>query len=131
MAAWQFDLYIVSESQVIAARDKEPGPPQLPLPLVYDFQAELAHYLGPPWRMLNDWLVFGPENGNRVDIVFESDTNASVSVRCDVREEAPQFLVLVSDLARFHGCLFFDPASGEIIEPDLELLLEIIRRSQS
>lgn len=57
--------------------------------------------------MLQDWLVFGPENGNRIDILFEGGVGAEVSVRCDVREEAPQFLVLVSDLVRFHGCRFF------------------------
>jgi hypothetical protein len=94
-------------------------------------QEELAHYMGPPWLMMGDWLVFGPENGNRIDILFEDDVGAEVSVRCDVREEAPQFLVLISDLVRFQGYRFFSPSTREFIEPELELILEAIRRSQA
>jgi hypothetical protein len=132
MAAWQFDLYIVlSDAQPPLVSDEGWEPPPLPMHLVYSFQEELAHYLGPPWQMLNNWLVFGPENGNRIDILFESDEGAFVSVRCDVREEAPQFLVLVADLSRFHGCQFFSPNTREFIEPDLELVLDAIRKSQA
>jgi hypothetical protein len=106
-------------------------PPPLPLSLVHKMQEELAHYMGPPWLMMGDWLVFGPENGNRIDILFEDDVGAEVSVRCDVREEAPQFLVLISDLVRFQGYRFFSPSTREFIEPELELILEAIRRSQA
>lgn len=132
MAAWQFDLYIVSP-EAPPPNVSEAGwePPLLPLPLVYDIQQELAHYMGPPWLMLEDWFVFGPENGNRIDLLFEDDVGAAVSIRCDVREEAPQFLVLVADLTRFHGCRFFSPLTREFIEPDLELVLDVIRKSQA
>lgn len=131
MAIWQLDIYIVD--LIVASIDtnrKSWGEPVLPLSLVHDFQEELVHYLGNPWLMARNWLVFGPKNGNGIDIVFGNDVHASVSVRCDLREEAPQFLVLVCDLARFHGCRFFNSIDGEFIEPDLELLLEAIRKSQ-
>lgn len=76
--------------------------------------------------MLFDWLVFGPENGKRIDDCFESDAAASMFVRCDVREEAPQFLVLFSKIAQLHNCLSFNPQSGRLIGPKLEALSDEI-----
>lgn len=108
MAAWQFDLYFIARDTSAPNMDAEGwDAPPLPLGLVYDVQTELTNYLGSPWMMLPHWLVFGPERGNRVDILFENEIEASVFVRCDVRDEAPQFLVLVSNLAHIHGCRFF------------------------
>lgn len=132
MAQWQFDLYVVS-SQAMArnAADACRESQLLPLSVVYDIQQELAHYMGPPWMMLADWLVFGPENGNRVDIIFEPELSASVCIRCDIREEAPQFLVLLSDLTRFLGCRFLSASNQELVEPELEKVLEAIRSSQA
>lgn len=72
--------------------------------------------------MLPDWLVFGPENGNRIDVNFENEDSGSVFVSCDVRQEAPQFLVLVCNLACTHGCQFFSPQKRQLIEPSLEPL---------
>lgn len=130
MAAWQFDLFVVysdAGSPGLPSEGWEPSP--LPLHLAYSFQKELAYYMGPPWQMLENWLVFGPENGARIDILFELDKGASVSFRCDVRDEAPQFLVLIVDICRFHGCQFFSPNTREFIRPDLELVLDAIRRN--
>lgn len=123
MAAWQFDLYFIlrGEQPPNLAAEGWDSPP-LPLSLVYEVQAELAHYLGPPWFMLQDWLVFGPENGNRIDVLFETDDTGSIFVRCDVRQEAPQFLVLVCNLAYAHSCVLFSPQSRQLIEPSLETL---------
>ncbi len=130
MAAWQFDLYFIARDASAPNIDAEDwDAPPLPLSLVYDVQIELANYLGPPWLMLSDWLVFGPEKGNRIDIIFESEIDATVFVRCDVRDEAPQFLVLVSKLAHAHGCRFFSPQSRELLQPNLEVLESTIRRS--
>ena len=128
MAVWQFDMYFILRGALapdLNAEGRET--PSLPLSLVYDVQKDLAHYLGPPWFMLPDWLVFGPEKGNRVDALFETETEGSIFVRCDVREEAPQFLVLVSNLAQSHECRFFCPQSREFIEPNLDMLLNAIR----
>ena len=132
MAAWQFDLYFISRDASAPNLDAEDWEaPPLPLSLVRDVQTELANYLGAPWFMLPDWLVFGPEKGNRVDILFENEVEASVFVRCDVRDEAPQFLVLVSNLAHIHGCRFFFPQSRELLEPNLKVLESAIRRSSA
>jgi len=132
MARWQFDLYLV-EYDAQAPRQTREGlqPPLLPLSLAYMVQEELAHYLGPPWQMMDDWLVFGPENGNRIDFLFDADLGVEAYVRCDVRQEAPQFLALVADLTRFHGCRFFSPLTNKFIEPDLEEITDAIRKSQA
>lgn len=123
MAAWQFDLYIIPRGALRLHSDTEvSGTLTLPLTIVHNVQNELAAYLGPPWLMLSDWLVFGPENGNRIDVIFESEDAGSVFVRCDLREEAPQFLVLTCKIAQSNDCLFFSPQSRRLIEPTLEAL---------
>lgn len=132
MAAWQFDLYFILSGTLAPNLDAEGwDAPPLPLTTVYEIQEELAHYMGAPWFMLSDWLVFGPENGNRIDVLFETDSTGSVFVRCDVREEAPQFLVLVCNLARAHGCQFFSSQTRGLIQPDLEALHKAIAYGQS
>lgn len=123
MAAWQFDVYLIARSTSVPDLDAEYWEtPSLSLTVVREIQEELAHYLGPPWQMLPEWIVFGPENGNRIDVVFETDDSGSVFVRCDLRQEAPQFLVLVCNLAHGQGCQLFNPKSRECIEPSLEAL---------
>lgn len=62
MAVWQFDLYFIGRDASVPNMDAEGwDAPPLPLGLVYHVQNELANYLGLPWMMLPDWLVFGPE----------------------------------------------------------------------
>lgn len=127
MAVWQFDLYFIPRSAEAPNLDAEAlDAPALPLPVVYEVQIELAHYMGPPWSMLPDWLVFGPENGNRIDVNFDSEDTASIFVRCDIRQEAPQFLVLVCNLAHTYGCRFFSPQSRQLIEPSLDALYSVL-----
>lgn len=123
MAAWQFDLYFIARKTPAPDLNAESWEtPSLPLDVVYELQAELAHYFGPPWLMLPDWLVFGPENGNRIDVVFETDDSASIFVRCDLRQEAPQFLVLICNLAHSRACQFFNPQRRVLLEPTLKAL---------
>jgi hypothetical protein len=123
MAAWQFDLYFILRDAQAPNLDAEGwDAPSLPLPKLYEIQKELAHYMGPPWLMLPDWLVFGPENGNRIDVNFETEDSGSIFVRCDVRQEAAQFLVLICNLAHAHGCRLFNPQSRRLIEPSFDAL---------
>lgn len=131
MAIWQFDLYLITRSESPPDLGAEDWAPSLSYSVVYDIQEELARYLGPPWFMLTDWLVFGPERGNRVDVTFENEHDANVFVRCDVRDEAPQFLVLISNLAHFYDCRFFNPQSRQLVQPNLEKLGSAIRRSRA
>ena len=123
MAAWQLDVYLITRGVSVPDLDAEYWEtPSLPLVVALKVQEELAHYLGSPWLMLPEWLVFGPENGNRIDVVFETEDSANIFVRCDMRQEGPQFLVLVCNLAHGHGCVLFNPQNRSLIEPTLEAL---------
>ncbi len=42
--------------------------------------------------MLKGWSVYGPENGNRVDLVMYGDGSCELSVRIDARADADAFL---------------------------------------
>ncbi len=131
MATWQFDVYFIPRGSVVPDTAKSGWEPGLPAKVARALQEDLAHYLGVPWLMLKDWLVYGPENGNRIDVLFTDDGSASISVRFDVRNDAPQFLVLVTELAQLHHCSLFCAEITEVIEPDVHQVLAAITRWQS
>jgi len=128
MAVWQFDLYFAPYDSTLPDTSTPGWEPVLPNKTVYALQEDMAHYFGPPWFMLGDWIVFGPENGNRVDLLFEEKSEASIGIRIDTRNEAPQFLVLITDLARLHNCKLFSASLAEFIEPDSHHVLNAISR---
>ena len=105
MAVWQFDLYFIARGSAAPVTSLPNWEPVLPAPVTYALQEDFVHYLGCPWFMLPDWLVFGPENGNRIDFNFFDAGDAIVQVRLDTRNEAPQFVVLIADLAKLHWCV--------------------------
>lgn len=131
MAVWQFDLYFIHIGAPPPDTSGEDwDAPTLPPEQVRQAQERLAYYFGPPWFMLDDWLVFGPENGNRIDIQFDEEHYASIFVRCDVRSEAPQFLSLVADLAQILDCMLFSIDNEQLIPANAQrLLLEVGQRS--
>jgi len=123
MALWQFDFYFIPiGAHLPDTTGEEWDEPGLALSKVRTVQEALAYYFGPPWVMLDDWLVFGPENGNRVDVHFDDDLSASIFVRCDIRTEAPQFLALIVELARKVECEFYSADSKGLISADFQAL---------
>lgn len=126
MAIWQFDLYFIPRGSAAPDTSVPDWEPVLPANVVYALQEDLAHYLGRPWLMLPNWLVFGPENGNRLDFNFIDTGAAIVQVRLDTRNEAPQFVVLITDLAKLHGCVLYSADNGEFIQADRDRINEAI-----
>ena len=132
MAAWQFDLYFIPRDSTAPDTSIPDWEPVLPARITYAVQEDFVHYLGRPWLMLPDWIVFGPENGNRVDFNFVGAGDAGdagdaiIQVRLDTRNEAPQFVVLITDLAKLHGCVLYSADSGEFIPADRDRLNEAI-----
>jgi len=124
MAIWQFDLYFIHiGSTQPDIRGEEWEAPVISHALARSVQEVLAHYFGLPWLMLDDWLVFGPEDGNRVDLLFDDDhAGVSIFVRCDLRDDAPQFFQLVAELARQVDCEFFCSDNAQLISADLHRL---------
>jgi hypothetical protein len=93
--------------------------PLVPTAVVYDIQMDLARYLSTPWLSSKDRIVFGEHDGNRIEITFHSDDAASVTVFSYVRKSERDFLGLISDLAHFQGCRFYEPKSRQFIDADL------------
>ena len=130
MAVWQFDLYFIPRGSAAPDTSLPDWEPVLPAPVTYALQEDFVHYLGCPWFMLSDWLVFGPENGNRIDFNFVGTGDAIVQVRLDTRNEAPQFVVLIADLAKLHGCVLFNAESGEFVQADRDRLVDALVRRE-
>jgi|SRR5471030_1387829 len=118
MAIWQVDMHLV---------DTTDDPPEivgdgwvprlLSAQLARRAQLLLSEYLGPPWQMVEDWVVYGPENGSRVDVVCEPSGAASIVIRFDVRNDNIQFLALICRLARSLECAFFSSDTRVLAEP--------------
>lgn len=109
MAVRQFDFFFIPNGAPPPNTSEESrDAPGIPLARTRQIQEVLVHYLGPPWMMLDDWVVFGPQEGNRVDVQFDDELlMASIFVRCDLRDDAPQFMTLIVDLACKFECKFF------------------------
>lgn len=129
MAVWQFDLYLIPPGSTAPDTSIPDWEPVLPAHITYALQEDFVHYLGRPWLMLPDWIVFDPENGNRIDFNFVDAGDAIVQVRLDTRNEAPQFVVLIADLAKLHDCVFF-AESGEFIQADRDQLMDALVRRE-
>lgn len=118
MAIWQVDLQMIPMSD--KSNDDSGNSVEFPLSMaiVHQAQQRLCEYLGSPWYVLPDWLVYGPENGSRIDIVFISPHVASLTVRFDLRNESQQFLILICRLAWHLGCRFYSADLKQIIVPN-------------
>ena len=130
MAVWQFDLHVIPRDSAAPDTSIPDWEPVLRARTPYALQEDFGHYLGRPWLMLNDGIVFGPENGNRVDFNFFDTGDAIVQVRLDTRNEAPQFVVLIADLAKLHECALFNAESGEFVQADRGLLMDALVRRE-
>lgn len=81
----------------------------------------LSGYFGSPWSFADGWLVFGPEQGCRIDIIGD-ESSPTVVARFDTRSESVQFTTSVCRLAEQLGCQLFLPAAGAIVTPHLAAL---------
>lgn len=106
-------------------------PPLLSGAKIVQAQQILSEYFGSPWTMAEDWFVFGPENGSRVDVIFESENTGSITVRFDVRNEGVQFAALICRLAQDLRCLFFSADLCCLIEPNGATLAVALDSAQS
>lgn len=131
MAVWQFDLHLIPRDMAMPDVSRPGWEAGLSQRAAYAVQEDLCHYLGSPWFMLKDWLVFGPENGSRVDVMFDADGSANFSARVYMRNESPQFLVLLTDIARLHGCVVFSPDTSELVKPEVQQVVATITRFNS
>lgn len=120
MATWQFDVQLFQR-----ARD-EPLPPSTRetaehlLPLLFGVGDE----------MLDGWLVYGSETGNRVDLLELDDGGCEVHARFDARASGTDAFVRdACKLAVALGCEMFSPELDEVLSSTPPAVLDALKRS--
>lgn len=123
MAVWQNDLYFISGMENLPDTSLDGWlPPVLDRSRILRVQQVMSGYFGPSWPVAEDWFVFGPENGNRIDVIFLDASRANIVARFDRRNDSVQFHGLVCRLASELACLLFSPDLNAIIQPDHKVL---------
>jgi hypothetical protein len=117
MATWQFDLKAV---------DGNAGT-LLPTP----YQARVESFLeGLMDRSVEagGWVMYGPADGNRIDLAFDED-GCELDVRIDARTEADSFISLVCVLMSQQGCTLYSPEQDAAIPADVHSVKAALQRS--
>ena len=72
--------------------------------------------------------MFGPSDGNRVDLFFDSD-GCEVSIRIDARSDDQAFITTVCALAKRLGCSLRAQELDETIPAEVTAIHDALRRS--
>ena len=131
MAIWQFNLFIVRPDSLPTLTDEGWDVPALPQELTAFAMQYLNGRFAVPFEMLPGWLVFGQENGNRVNASFEASVISELSVRIDARDPSTTFIANICELADSLNCVFFSPESRIFVEPVPESVLLAQQSSRS
>jgi hypothetical protein len=110
--------------------DGHDGPP-LAEPVAVSAHAWLLEHFGEPWRMVEGWIVFGQDQSNRFDFLFNEDRSANVSARFDARSNFGGFVAAVCELASISECQLFSAEHWAAIEPSVVELSAAIERSRA
>lgn len=117
MATWQFDLSAVLPNGSST------------LPAEWRFRVEgLLVGLYSPSIETSGWTMFGPRDGDRIDLFFDSD-GCEVSVRIDARSDDQAFITTVCSLALRLGCALRSEELDETIPADVVALRGALHRS--
>lgn len=140
MATWQFDLHALPSGAV--ARIYPSTPLMIPradmdsqvwwkgVATPVNLRTDLAKLL-PPLKSWNSNLEqWGHEDGNRVDVMWDSGAIADVFVRVDVRNLSHVFLVKLLELARKNDWLL-RTQDERVFRPSLTRLLSAIHKSDA
>jgi len=74
------------------------------------------------------WLMYGPADGNRIDVAFDEE-GCEVEVRIDARTEADSFISLVCVLMTQLGCTLYSHELGEAVPADVQSVKTALQRS--
>ena len=119
MAIWQHDLFFIGDGD---ARPLLRGDgwdiPTLAAASTLRAQLALIGSMGYPWLMMDDWVVFGSEEGTRVDLIFDELNEVEITVRLDASATETE-LDAVCAFANKLGGRLFDPTTGAFLQPDV------------
>lgn len=132
MAIWQFDLIFVPAGLPIPVSEGGAwAMPLLPESTVVDAHAALSERFGQPWQMCQGILVFGSEDGNRIEVVLDDAGDGELSARIDARLESTDFCEFLTMLAHELGSNLFSPELGSVIDATPEALIAALMSSQA
>ena len=105
--------------------------PGLPLRHARSIQENLLGCFGPPWLMLEDWIVLGDEKGTRIDLIFDETDTVDVKARLDVSADNDKMLDTLCAVAQHLGYCYFDVEGKQFIEPQKQVLLQAMSSSRA
>jgi len=132
MAVWQFNLFFLPRGLEIPALGAEGHFDIAPLPPGrYDLGMRLTEQFGAPAQYCAGLLVWGIDEGDRVDVTFESRAVAEVYVRCDARSPSFWFFETVCAHARAMDRILFSPEQRLLMEPEPNKLWAALETSRA
>lgn len=131
MAIWQYDLFVIGDGD---ARPILRGDgwdiPSLSAASTLKAQQALAGSMGIPWLMMDDWVVFGSEQGTRIDLMFDGPNEVEIRIRLDASATEPELHAVCAFASGFGGRLF-DPTTSAFLQPDLALVASALAHSRA
>jgi hypothetical protein len=118
MAIWQFDLFFIGEGDARPLlTDGGWDIPPLSAASTLKAQRALVGSMGYPWLMMDDWVVFGSEQGTRIDLNFDRSNEVEIRIRLDASATEPELDAVCAFASELGGRLF-DPTTGAFLQPD-------------
>lgn len=131
MAIWQFDVCILPSTAPHPTRGSD-GYDRAPVNSLAAAQA--MAWCGERWQRhewMDDFFVFGDDQGCRIDVFIDEDGSAELSARIDLRRAHDNFCLSICQLASELECVLFSPEFWCPIPTDASSLLEAARRSRA
>jgi|SRR5689334_1869968 len=140
MASWQFDLYLIPKERLVALVGTYPIAISRELfentawweggaaPNV--LEADLASFLPGTKSWSSDIAVWGEENGNRIDVLYEGDEIIEIFVRIDLRQRDRRFVVDLIRFAKNHETVLLT-TNMRVLEPTLNNLIKAMEESDA
>lgn len=131
MAVWQYDLFLVGEGNSLPLlMDDGWELPQLPAASTLNAQGTLIGSMGYPWLMMDDWVVFGNEEGTRIDLMFNEADEVEIRVRLSKSASEADLDAICGFASKLHGNLF-DPTTGATLKPDRSSVASALATSRA
>ncbi|MBX3628074.1 MAG: hypothetical protein KF892_23900 [Rhizobacter sp.] len=132
MAIWQFDLsfFPLGGAMPWKTADGHEFPAIQPQKVAHARDWLAAHF-GEPSVVLEDWFLYGLEEGNRIDVLVNEDGSAELSARIDARRNPQQFIGKLSELATLIECGLFSAEYWKPVEASPEAIRLSLEKSRA
>ena len=132
MALWQFDILFVPQGAGLPLRTED-GCRTEPINAERCEIAKtvLSEQFGPGRQMMDGWVMYGPEQGSRFDLVLDEDRTGELSARVDARTSNDHFLESLNRLAQEIECSLYSLEFGQLLESSLPALHQALLLSRA